>query len=158
MRRLLLPLGLAALLAACAPAPTRPPSSPPTSRLVAGQPQLVLDRVSAVLAAQGFALTPDPMAGTLKASRADADPDWAACPAELVRDPHNDRPRETFQRPESVRTVAVVRAMPLGGDRTQLSLDLLLAGTYHNPYINLTFEEPCPSTGRLEGLILGAAG
>ena len=157
MSRRLAP-GLLLLLAACAHAPTPPPASPPTSRLVAGQPQLVLERLGAVLAAQGFALTPDPAALTLKASREDADPDWAACPAELVRDPQNDHPRETFQRPTAVRSVAVIRATPLAGDRTQLSLDLLLAGIYRNPCVNLTFEERCPSTGRLEGLILGAAG
>ena len=150
-------LGLLALLPACAKAPAPVASAPPTSRLVAGAPPVVLDRVAAVLTAQGFAVTGDRASGSLKASREDASTGWAACPSQLIRDPDSDGNRQSFARAEAVRTVVVVRAMPLGAS-TELSLDLLLAGRYRNPYLSLTFEEPCPSTGRLEALVLAAGG
>ncbi len=57
--------------------------------------------------------------------------------------------RRSFERPIGRRAVVVARFMPLGG-RTTASLDLLQAGIYRNPYVGVTFEERCRSTGALE--------
>ena len=50
----------------------------------------------------------------------------------------------------------IARATTLAG-KTHLSLDVLEVARYRNPYVNLTFEERCRSTGILETRLLDAA-
>ena len=149
---------MAGLLAACATgqqAPVAP--SPPTGRDLAVDPGTARELVESELRALGFTLRQDggPLS-PLAAELADSDPAWAECPLALARDPDPETSRASFERPESVRTVVIARATTLAG-KTHLSLDVLEVARYRNPYVNLTFEERCRSTGILETRLLDAA-
>jgi hypothetical protein len=149
---------LAGMLVACAmgqQAPVVP--SPPAGRDLAVDPGTARDRVAQELRALGFTLRhdDDPLL-PLGAELADSDPAWAECPLALARDPDPEAVRASFERPKGVRTVVVARLTNLAG-RTHLSLDVLEVARYRNPYVNLSFEERCRSTGLLETRLLDAA-
>jgi hypothetical protein len=156
--RLLAPI-LAGMLVACAMGQQAPvaPSSP-TGREVAVDPGTARERVESELRRLGFTLRQE--SGPLSpvaAELADSDSAWADCPLALARDPDPDSTRASFERPTGVRIVVVAQATTLAGS-THLSLDVLEVGRYRNPYVNLTFEERCRSTGILETKLLDAAG
>ena len=80
---------------------------------------------------------------------------WAECTARRVTDRGSDRQR--FRRADQldrrVELTATVRAAPAGGG-AEVTLDPTFAERQRNSFINLTFLEPCRSTGALERRLL----
>jgi hypothetical protein len=159
-RHIALVLALAAALGACRqPPPAPPPGAIDPTRQVPVAPAEARANVEKKLRELGFTTRSDSDASlTLVAERVGEDDGaWATCPLAPVTDPDSDSNRRSFERPFSLRSNVVARfTMPAG--RTLVSLDVLQAGRYRNPYIGIEFDERCRSTGALEVLLLGAAG
>jgi hypothetical protein len=149
----LLALGM---LAGCTQRPALPTShAPARTRTVTTAPAAVRQQVERTLRELGFTIRQD-AALTLVGDRVgEADPAWAQCGLTVATDPDTDTNRRSFERPVGLRTTVVVRITVLG-QATNVSLDLLHAGQYRNPYANFSFEESCPSAGGLEQRLLDA--
>ena len=158
--RWLVALASLAALAGCrAPPPAPPPGTVDPTRLVAGTPAEARDRVERKLRELGFSTRSDKDGTlTLVAERiGPPDPAWGTCPTAPATDPSSDRNRRSMEQPFALRSNVVAR-FTAPADRTLVSLDVLLAGRYRNPFVGIEFDERCRSTGGLEALLLGAAG
>jgi len=147
------------VVCACTPMNRTPPvgTGPPTARGVSADAPTARAQVERALRQAGFTVRRDADGAlTLTGENPAADVAWADCPLAPVHDPDPDRNRRGFARPIGRRAVVVARFLPLGG-RTTASLDLLQAGVYQNPYVGVSFEARCRSTGALEALLLDAA-
>jgi uncharacterized lipoprotein len=139
-------------LAGCATTAPGPP--PPTSREVAASPGTVKARLVERLVGLGFKVT-----GTdrVQAESPSASADWAECGRILVESSGTDTSsRMSFEDPQA-RSATVAAVVTAQGDGSVVALEPGFSATYLNQYKNVTFREPCESTGRLERELLDAA-
>ena len=135
------------LLGACATAPRM------AERNVAGSTGAALARAGTALAGLGFGrATSGPE--TLTAATQRVDPAWAVCPPVLVSDGDDRRVMASAE----ARTARVTVTATPGGDATAVRVEAAFAATYRNRLRATSFERACRSIGRLEALLLDAAG
>jgi hypothetical protein len=151
---LLAALAAALLLGACTV--SQPPERPVvSSRTFAADRTVVMQKVVGFLERSGLrVLGADRSTGLIRAAERPLEvADWAACPRLTVTDSDGERSRRA--EPLRVDLALDVVVERLGG-RTVVTVRPAFVQTSRNSFTNLTFENRCGSSGRLERAILAA--
>jgi hypothetical protein len=136
------------------------PATPPPveqQRVVAATPFVVRRNLMVRLDELGLAVASGHTAGPLVVERFTLREEWADCRVVQVVDDTGPFSRVDWARPQACFGELRAVILPAAGG-TGVTVSAIYAASYLDRYRNTPFEHPCLSTGRLEGILLDAAG
>lgn len=156
MRRWIACIGLVVLAAGCVPQATTRGAVQPSSTLTALDPASAQAAMAERLRSLGFLVATEP--GLVRGEIPQGAPaEWVSCERVTVEDEQGIVKRYRWADPESRRIWLEARISPAEGG-TSVTFSPYFEGIYRNTFTNLTFREPCASSGQLEPLLFAAVG